>query len=227
MVTGRKISGMPHFGHQFRSAIEANHISIKEFSERSGLSIGTLYRLFGMSIPRTNPRTYRTVAEALNLTVQQLDSYWMERQKPPLKGDPHGGIPILSDIPATNGVDQQAAWDQGIGEGYISRQAVNVEDPMAYCLRVVGDSMSPTLVAGDMIVLSPAAVHEKGFEDGSIYALRLSAVMNDEATVKRVRLLSRDEIELCPDNDRHPRRRVRLTEIVNAAKAVKRLSDLF
>ena len=215
---------MPELGKTLRRLILDHHLSQREYAKKCGLAMETVRRALNARGMQMNQSTYRALAAGFGLTPEQLDRQWRGTRVPQYRGDPHGGIPILSEIPATNGLDAQAAHDQGIGEGYVSRAVVGIEDPTAYLVRVTGDSMSPTLVQGDLIACSPAAVREHGFEEGGIYALRLGSELDDEATVKRVHLVDDRRIELVPDNPRHRRRTVRLAHIAGAARVLRRLS---
>jgi phage repressor protein C with HTH and peptisase S24 domain len=164
----------------------------------------------------------REFAEAFGMTINEFDDLWRSKAVPQLQGDPSGGIPILGAIPAGNGEGTQWAYDQGIGEGYVSRGAVGVEDPLAYAVRVTGDSMAPELMDGELVICSPTAVQENGFEEGRIYAIRFGADLNHDATIKRVHLISTasQEIELVPENPRHPRIKVKTQQIDRAARVV-------
>lgn len=142
--------------------------------------------------------------------------------------DPGGGIPVYKSIPMGNGDYEDGGYEQGVAESYLSRTATGVFDPHAYAVHVIGDSMMPTLQEGEVVLCSPSELNEKGFVDGKIYAMRFASEMDSECTIKRVRLIPRNnkEIELIPDNPRHSRQIVATEMIVHAARCVKTLRDL-
>jgi phage repressor protein C with HTH and peptisase S24 domain len=209
-----------------KQLMDERQINIQELHERTGFSRTTLYRhLNGETFPsRKDRKIYAQFFHFPN--VEEFDQGWRANGTGQQKGDPHGGIPVLAEVPGGNGDDGRDSYDNGIGhEGYVSRSVVGVQDPKAYCVRVKGDSMAPLLMDGELIACSPQAVEEKGFEDGKIYAIRFTPERDSEATVKRVFIDPRDPemIELRPENPRHPTKRIRLDWIIRAAKVVARV----
>ena len=199
--------------------LDEREMTQRQLSEKMETTQATISRRLQSQMKRGVRREF---AEAFGMTINEFDDLWRSKAVPQLQGDPSGGIPILGDIPAGNGEGTQWAYDQGIGEGYVSRGAVGVEDPLAYAVRVTGDSMAPELMDGELVICSPTAVQEKGFEEGRIYAIRFGAELNNDATIKRVHLISTasQEIELVPENPRHPRIKVKTQQIDRAARVV-------
>ncbi len=217
---------MPKFGPSIRKLREDAGLSQEAMASRAGISMRTIQVVEQLDAPNVRGTTLRAIARVFGLTPESLEKVWRTGRVPQVRGDRHGGIPILAEVPASNGQSVEGGYDQGIGEDYISRSAVGVTDPLAYALRVKGDSMAPVLVDGDLVICSPEAVQQNGFENGSIYAIRFDSEHDDETTIKRVRTIGNNEIELRPENDRHQTRIVPLSSIVRAAKAIRKLSEL-
>ncbi|MCB1186947.1 helix-turn-helix domain-containing protein [bacterium] len=65
------------------------------------------------------------------------------------------GVPYFADVAAGPGESQQPRVEP---RSYIEVPAgVVARDPQAFALRIVGDSMQPLLLEGDIVVISPAA----------------------------------------------------------------------
>ena len=64
-------------------------------------------------------------------------------------------------------------------------------------VRIVGDSMEPTLHAGDIVLID----HTKNYISGnSIYAISI----DDEIFIKRLQLISKTQIQVISDNNKYP-----------------------
>lgn len=137
-------------------------------------------------------------------------------------------IPILADIPASfgDGCEVQDAYNHEEAEGWLSYAAVpNVQDPKAFALRVRGDSMMPRYHEGELVICSPECFERHGFIDGKRYAIRFRGDQDGETTLKRVRIIDDNTLELIPENDRHPTRRVAQSAIACAARVVARVVE--
>jgi SOS-response transcriptional repressor LexA len=73
-----------------------------------------------------------------------------------------------------------------------------LHDPNAFAVRVVGDSMEPKFVEGDIVVFSPAAEIRSGDDCFIRFA------MPHETTFKRVYFQKKKQIRLQPRNDKYP-----------------------
>lgn len=208
---------MAGFGQAIRALLEREHMSQREFARKSGLSLSNVVRILKLDNASVNGTTYRAIAGAFDLTVSQLDRHWrpgINTVMPP--GGIDRGIPILADIPCGAPTDEQMSE----ARGFISRGAVQIDDAAAYCVRVKGDSMMPEFAEDELVICSPTAVHEVGFEDGKVYAF---SIRDDGSTLKRCRLIDDKSIELRADNPRHPSRVVKLEDIVHAAKVLAKV----
>ncbi len=104
-------------------------------------------------------------------------------------------IPLLSKIPG----GKPSGWTDGeyppgFAEEYISRG--DVTDPNAFALIVDGDSMSPSINSGDIVIISP----NSPIINRSIAVVSLN---DEERTLKRVIFLNDDYILLQPENEQY------------------------
>ena len=104
-------------------------------------------------------------------------------------------IPLLSKIPG----GEPAAWTDGeypagFGEEYVSRG--DVTDPESFALIVDGDSMSPRINSGDIVIISPNST----VTNRSIAAIALN---DDDRTIKKVIFLNDNKVLLQPENEKY------------------------
>lgn len=103
-------------------------------------------------------------------------------------------IPILSEIPAGHPkefTDQD--YPAGIAEDYYE---FKVDDPNAFFLRAKGDCMSPYIIEGDLLLISPNDKVETG---------DVAIVINNKGEKEVTRVaVHKDQIILTPDNPAYP-----------------------
>jgi repressor LexA len=100
-------------------------------------------------------------------------------------------IPLLSKIPGGLPVAfTDGEYPAGFGEEFIDRG--DVTDPNAFALIVEGDSMSPRINSGDIVIISP---------NSDIVSRTVAAVaLGDDRTLKTVLLLDNGKVLLKPEN---------------------------
>lgn len=133
-------------------------ISQGELARKAGVKSSTISRL-----ERGLAQPYRTtllrIAKALDVDVEALlDPHLTADELVAISEQPRGPVegkmvPVISWVSAGKARD----WtDQGfVAEGaqeYIPRPS-NVRDPSSYAVRVSGDSMSPVIQEGDIVVI--------------------------------------------------------------------------
>lgn len=191
---------MAHFGSKIRALRAEKGLSQEEFAQQCGLHPNTLRK-----VERTcaapdeiKEATKICLAHGLGITRAELDQLY----KPVIQqyiGDPDHGIPIINAVPAGEPVDyEHMELDNGIGVDYISRTGSGVNDPNAFAVKLVGDSMTPEFREGDIVVCSPTSK----INDGDAVFVRFSSERDHTCTFKRVYDRG-DEIELVPDNRRY------------------------
>lgn len=104
-------------------------------------------------------------------------------------------IPLLSKIPGGAPVAfTDGEYPAGFGEEFLDRG--DITDPNAFALIVEGDSMSPRINSGDIVIISPNAP----VSSRSIAAV---AVGDDERTLKTIHFLDNGKVLLKPENEAH------------------------
>ena len=214
---------MARFGERLRALLDERHLTQREFCAKSGIASDTLARALKSPTPKMNQTTYRAIASGLGMSPTELDHQWRSTRVPQQIGDPDG-IPVLSEVPAGNGDFDPTAMgaDNGIGMGYIPRKFVEMftQDPLAYGLKVVGDSMEPNYCEGDIVICSPHAVHEPGMPA----AIRFGSELENECTLKRVFKTKDKMLELRGDNNDHLPRIVDPEHVVRMDRVVAKIS---
>jgi repressor LexA len=175
-----------------------------ELSRLTGLTqVAIRNYLRGIKVP--NAQALVKVARALGATTDYL-----------LSGTPRrpDRIPLLSKIPAGDPV----LWTDGeypasFGEEYLDRG--DVTDPNAYALIVDGDSMSPRINSGDIVIISP----NTPITNRSIGAI---AIKGEERTLKTVLFLPDHRILLQPENPAFEPRVLPEEDVVFLGKVIER-----
>lgn len=175
-----------------------------ELSRLTGLTqVAIRNYMRGIKVP--NAQALVKVARALNTTADYL-----------LSGTPRrpDRIPLLSKIPAGDPV----LWTDGeypasFGEEYLDRGDIN--DPNAYALIVDGDSMSPRINSGDIVIISPNST----VTNRSVAAV---AIRGEERTLKTVIFLPDRRVLLQPENSSFEPRVLEEQDIVILGRVVER-----
>jgi len=154
-----------------------------ELSRMTGLTqVAIRNYMRGIKIP--NARALVRLSRALNTTTDYLLS------GTPVRPD---RLPLLSKIPG--GFPQSytdGEFPAGFGFEFIDRG--DITDPNAFALIVDGDSMSPRINSGDIVIVSP---------NTEVVSRSIAAVTvhNDEHTLKRIIFLDNGKILLQPENE--------------------------
>ena len=164
-----------------------------------------------------------TIAAVLRVfqfsTVEELLIHANQMRRTRLAPPGEKGLPILSKVPGGNGDfdPQNEGFDNGFAPEYFSRlTSLGVDDPDAYCLRVVGDSMMPEYPEGSLVVCSPAAKKDAG----RVFAIRFGSELGDECTLKKVIEIDEMSLLLQPLNESHKPRVVARAHIVRMDRVV-------
>lgn len=106
-------------------------------------------------------------------------------------------VPVINRVSAGYPVDfDDLGYPVGVADEYI--RCLDLHDPNAFAVRVVGDSMEPKFQAGDIVIFSPAMEVNSGDD----CFVRFS--MPHESTFKRVFFEQDNKIRLQPRNDKYP-----------------------
>ena len=210
-----------HFGNTLAKLRETAGMTQVEFSVKSGVSPSTISKLERSLVPEGTSKTKNRLAEALNLTWEQLESIWLGRtDKPPAsthrlaRGPKPMGIPIINQTPGGPAHDYE---DVGVDHyRWLGIDPGAWGDPEVFAVQVVGDSMSPRYNSGDVVVLSPAAKTKPG----DACFVRFDGSGDSQCTLKRVWPIDAERMELRPDNPGHVPVIVARESIIRMAKIV-------
>jgi transcriptional regulator with XRE-family HTH domain len=215
---------MKRFGSICRQIREARHMSLSDVARASGLTKDTIWRAEQMDEPRLRPSTIRSLAHGLGLTIEQFEAAW-RTGRAELAGTVVTTTVVagFDGIPASPPAAIREADEHGC-DFTLSREIITrsgVTDPYAFVVVVRGESMAPSIRDGDMVVVSPSVVHERGVESGRVYAVWLR---DEEATLKRVYVEEGYVFRLEADNPAFEPIRLRGEEIIQMALVVGQLS---
>jgi len=134
-------------------------------------------------------------------------------------------IPVINKVAAGYPLEfTDLGYPVGMADEYVSGPA-ELEDPNAFGVRVVGDSMEPKYHEGDVVIFSPAAEVKSG--DDCFVRYSLGARPNDsEATFKRVFFDSKDQVRLQALNEQYAPTLLAPREIAGIFRAVARYERL-
>jgi phage repressor protein C with HTH and peptisase S24 domain len=107
----------------------------------------------------------------------------------------------------------------GVTDDYVVMP--DLADPNAFAITVVGDSMSPRFLEGDIIIISPAS----GVEGGDFCFVRIDHAGEVTSTFKQV-FFENDRIRLVSLNPAYPPRTCHRSEISGLYRAIRRLETL-
>lgn len=181
-----------------------NHqLSQRAFASRTALSpsyINTLEKIY-------NPKTGRPysvttdvaneLAKAMNMSIEELLSkingnqeFTLNTSKLDELGNPVVSIPLLGTVKAGYNYLAEENW---IGNVDIDKKLADSGE--FFALNVKGDSMSPVLIEGDIVVVKK----QNDFENGDIV---VALINGDEATIKKAKK-SDSSILLQPFNNNY------------------------
>ena len=175
-------------GERIKQEMKSRGISQNKLAKAAQLSQSGLSSIISGAVsPKEN--TLQAIATALEMPVSVLVGGSKDSFIPGLLPVTPRAVPILGDIAC--GVPITA--EQNI-EGYADLpEGVRAD----FALRCKGDSMEPTFLDGDLVLIR----HEGDVSDGRIAAVLLDAETDTEATLKRVHHVPGGLI-LIPDNQK-------------------------
>ncbi len=138
--------------------------------------------------------------------------------------------PVLRRIPIINGVAAgypaeftDLDYPAGVADAYVGAPP-DLEDPGAFAVRVVGDSMEPRYTQGDIVLFAPAAAIRSG--DDCYVRFAPESPQGATAMFKRVYFDNDTDARLQPLNERYPPTVVPLDHIAGLYRAVCRYETL-
>ena len=134
-------------------------------------------------------------------------------------------VPIINKVAA--GYPQEftdLGYPVGVADEYVT-VPLEMGDPNAFAVRVVGDSMEPRYHEGDIVIFSPAAQVRSG-DDCFVRFAMTGRTTDGESTFKRVFFDAQDAIRLQPLNERHAPSQVRPADVAGIFRAIARYEKL-
>lgn len=212
-------------GQLIRHLREEHGWTQDELAEKVSLSRAAIgFREQGRSPVRGRPERSR-FAKAFGLSLDDFDAMWrgsrIERTRGGTERQP---IPVINSAPAGDAIDYEE-YGLDSGQGYEYVDGLGVDDELAFAVRVVGDSMEPTIGEGDLLIFSPMGVPRPKAEliDGAVVFIRFSAESDRTGcTVARWFGLDDEMVELRKDNVRHRPMIVRREHLEQVAVCVQK-----
>ncbi len=199
---------------------------LEALEEVLGFEEGALRKVAHLS---QTPEDIRQEHEALEIEVHRLRSLLTEGQAaaptaaPGARSNavpvlPKGLVPVINDVTAGYPHDfTDLGYPPSVADEYV--RCPDVSDPQAFAARVVGDSMMPSYIEGDIVVFSPNSPAQGGedcfvrFQDG-------------QTTFKRVYQDGPETVRLQPLNSRYPAETFDRREITGVWPAVFRIQRI-
>ena len=130
-------------------------------------------------------------------------------------------IPLINKVSAGYPSDfTDKGYPVGIADEYVN--IPDIDDPNAFAVTVVGDSMEPRLYEGDVLIISP----EEAVTNGDICFVRVDQAGESSSTIKQVWHDDESSVRLESFNPRYASRIVPKESIGGIYRAVRRLEKL-
>ncbi len=243
-LTLDEVSGRVGFSKPYLSTIETGQVNnppsdelLRKLEKVLGFEAGMLLYIAHIERMPTDVRERYDSTEAENKRWRQLmknlmddktDTSQLDRllseselevDKPGLPVAPGQFVPIINKVSAGYPTDfDDMEYPVGVADDYV--RCPDLNDPNAFAVRVVGDSMEPNFREGDIVVFSPAAAVKNGDDCFVRFA------SPHETTFKRVFFEQTDMIRLQPRNEKYPPKIVegkRINGLYRATAKVERL----
>ena len=193
-----------HMAHMERVPADIKHVMEHSEAEKDRLK-SIIKELMENSSPEA--------AEKAKVAIEDIAN------TEPTDKQPRNLIPIINKVSAGYPADySDLDYPPGGADDYV--RCPDLNDPNAFAVRVIGDSMEPKYHEGDIIIFSPA----RKVESGDDCFVRMSEPY--EATFKRVYFQDNENIRLQPRNQDYPPLLMPADKISGIWKAVMRYEQL-
>ena len=216
-----------HFGEILRNFIKSRlHRTLREFAANAKVSTDTLNRAFKMSSgDGLNPSTYRAIAEAAGLTPRQLDTMWREVPQEEFVPVKLKEIPYFAQPVACGDWVEVESRTVEEADGRVAVPAdMNGE---LFAVKLVGDSMEPRYMAGDIVIFRPIRFGESAsepLEEARDYYVQDA---DQRATFKRLYIdREREAYRLEPLNPKYKSMLVPYQLVSRLSRAVRVVRDV-
>ncbi len=221
-ITLDEVSSKIGFSKPYLSTIETGKVKnppsdhlLRKLEEVLQFEPGLLRYIANLDRMPADIRQHYEASEAENQKWRQLIKNLMDKKNDPdainemltesnLKIEPDdtaenpgGLIPIINKVAAGYPVDfDDLDYPAGFADDYV--RCPDIDDPHAFAVRVIGDSMEPSFRQDDIVIFSPGAE----IRNGDDCFVRFT--MPHETTFKRVFFESEDKVRLQPRNENYP-----------------------
>lgn len=201
--------------------------------EEQGLTVRALAGLVGINFTgvaarergeiRVKPPERKRFAQAFGMTIEEFDARWRASKVERTIGGE--GIPVINRAPAGMIVDyEEYGVDSGQGTEYIERGSI--DDPLAFAVVVVGESMETALFDGDYVIFSPVARVPKPraeLKPGAVCFVRIGQdAKRSGCSIARFKGTDGKSLEFTKDNKQHKGFCVDREHVEQLAVAVER-----
>jgi SOS-response transcriptional repressor LexA len=188
-----------HFGRWLRREIGKLGLSVTDFAAQKRLPRPSLNEWLKKESPGILPKNIKALADALGKTYEEV-----EAQMP-------STAPVIAAVSASS-LSQES---QGV-DGMFAH--TNAGENRSW-ISIRGDCMLPEYQDGDRVLVDYEEWRRDGFRPGKDYAIALQNG-SGETTFKRVGSVRGNTLTLICVNDAFPPISVRLSDVINAGKAV-------
>lgn len=141
---------MSAIGRAIKSLREEKGWTLEFLAEKVGMDHSMIQKREAGRV-RVKPPERKVFAKAFGMSLQKFDDFWRNSETSRTN---RGSIPVVNVSPAGTIVDySEYGVDSGQAAEYVD--ATDINDDLAFAVRVVGDSMEPSLHSGDLLILSP------------------------------------------------------------------------
>lgn len=219
---------MTRFGAVLRRLLDRQGVTQSALADAVGVQQSAVSKwVAGLNMP--NGPTRRAIAKALGMTLDDLDAMW---DAPSVRSEVrrHAGIPLVNKTAAGYNINYDLDHYDEYGAAWEFIDRGDVDDPLAFAVRVVEDSMEPRINEGDILVLRPVTddAGSPELRPGAIVLVRLgpAAPLPNQATIAQWRPRSDGTVLLAKINPVVEPLLVRMEDIERVAVAVELRSKL-
>ena len=219
-ITLDEVSSKINFSKPYLSTIETGKVKnppgdqlLRKLEEVLKFEPGLLRYIANLDRMPADIRQHYEASEAENQRWRQLIKNLMDKKSDPdaideilaqsdlnttsaVAENPGRLIPVINKVAAGYPVDfDDLDYPAGFADDYV--RCPDIDDPHAFAVRVVGDSMEPNFRQGDIVIFSPGAE----VRNGDDCFVRFAAP--HETTFKRVFFESDNKVRLQPRNENY------------------------
>jgi phage repressor protein C with HTH and peptisase S24 domain len=148
--------------------------------------------------------------------LADFDHHWRDGWARVTAAHRDGYVPIINKAPAGLPTDyEEYGIDSGCGYEYVPRSE-GMDDELLFAVIVIGNSMSPVFLEGDLVIFRPVR-QDESIPDGSAVFVRFTSERQHGCTFKSVYRRSDGKLDLRPENPSYP-------TIVTAGDEIERMA---